>query len=129
MAFDQGRFCRLAQDLRHRLLSRLVQALGGTEHPPRRSRLEPAAARLLHTGARGKSGKSQDFTLSGCRLMLRREGQKGRQKAGDDGFRSGRMRWIVGPESGRNGGRKGAQPLIPPGFFACGAISAPHLDY
>mgnify|MGYP003352347363 CR=1 FL=1 len=79
-------------------------------------KLERAAERLLRGGDRGKSGKSRDFTLSGCRLMLRKAPEPGR------------TRWIVGPESGRNGHKKGAQPLIPAAFFACGASSAPHLD-
>ena len=44
----------------------------GGAYPPRRDRLERAAWHGFSQGAiRGKSGKSQDFTLSGCRLMLR----------------------------------------------------------
>lgn len=109
VAFGQKAYGRLSSELRLRLLSRLVQSLGGSDHPPRRARLQQAAARLVRGGDRGKSGKAQDFTLLGCRLMLR-------QEAG-----SRRTRWIVGPESGRNDGKNGAQPLIPAGFFACGA--------
>ncbi len=92
-----------------RLLSRLIQALGGRDHPPRRARLERAASRLRHAGDRGKSGKGQDFTLSGCRLVLRRAPK------------AGRMRWIVGPENGKNSRKNGGQPLIPAAFSACGA--------
>ena len=61
---------------------------------------------------RGKSGKGQDFTLSACRLALR-------QAPG-----SRRLRWIVWPESGRNG----RQPLVPAEFFACGGPAASHVD-
>ena len=37
------------------------------------------------------------------------------------GGKTRRTRWIVRPESGRNDGKNRAQPLIPAGFFACGA--------
>jgi tRNA(Ile)-lysidine synthase len=116
VAFDQTAFRRLSRDTADRLLSRLVQALGGGDHPPRRARRERAVARLSRAEDRGKSGKGQDFTFSGCLLALR--------KASD-----GRRRmWIVQPESGRNGGKNGAQPLIPAGFFACDAHDAHHVD-
>ncbi len=120
IAIDRAAYGRLPRDLQIGLLSRVAQALGRVDHPPRRSRLEPAAARLVGGGDRGKSGKSQDFTLSGCRLMLRQRR--------DEGPASHRLRWIVGPESGRNDGNKGAQPLIPAAYFACGAPEAHHLD-
>jgi len=99
-----------------RLLSRVVQAVAERDYPPRRERLERAAERLLRGAGHGKSGKSQDFTLSGCRVMLR-------QAPG-----SRRLRWIVRPESGRRNERKRGQPLLPAAFFTCGAIGAPHLD-
>ena len=105
-----------AAKLQERLLSRVVQAVGRRDHPPRRERLERAAARLSQGAGRGKSGKSQDFTLSGCRLMLRQE----------PGSR--RLRWIVRPENGRRNDKKPGQPLVPAAFFACGAPAAPHLD-
>ena len=116
VAFGQAAYGQLPSELRLRLLSRLVQALGRADHPPRRARLEQAVARLCQGGDRGKSGKGRDFTLLGCRLMLRHAGN-GRQ-----------TRWIVRPESGRNDGKNRAQPLIPAGFFACGAPLAHHLD-
>jgi tRNA(Ile)-lysidine synthase len=107
---------RLSPDVAARLLSRIVQALGGRDYPPRRDRLERALARLSQGGSRGKSGKSQDLTLCGCRLMLRqvRDGR--------------RLRWIVRPENGRKDGRKGGQPLVPAAFFACGGPAITHLD-
>jgi len=121
-AIDRTGFARLGRDLQMRLLSRLIQAVGGGDHPPRRERLERAALRL---GApsdhgplvrrpldRGKSGKGQDFTISGCKLMLRQAPE------------TRRLRWIVRPEHGRNMG----QPLIPAAFFACGAPAASHLE-
>ena len=115
VALDQLVVSALSQEIAHRLLSRVVQAVAGRNHPPRRDRLERAAARLSQGLRRGKSGKSQDFTLSGCRLMLRQE----------PGSR--RLRWIVRPESGRSHGKKSDQPLVPAAFFACGAKTAPHV--
>ena len=120
IAIDGTAYGRLPRDLQIGLLSRVAQALGGSDHPPRRSRLETAAFRLARGGDRGKSGKSQDFTLSRCRLMLRQ------LRAGGPGGH--RLRWIVGPESGRNDRNKGVQPLIPAAYFACGAPEAHHLD-
>ncbi len=120
-AIDRTGFARLGRDLQARLLSRVIQAVGGLDHPPRRERLERAVGRLsvsdrspLDRGPldRGKSGKGQDFTISGCRLMLRQVAD------------SRRLRWIVRPEHGRNLG----QPLIPAAFFACGAPAASHLE-
>jgi tRNA(Ile)-lysidine synthase len=98
------------------LLSRIVQALGGRDHPPRRDRLARATARLLRAGPGGKSGKSQDFTFSECRLMLR-QGSDGR-----------RLRWIVSPENGKKIRRNPGQPLIPAAFFACGGGLKPHVQ-
>ncbi len=115
VAVDHMLVSRLDRDIAARLLGRVVQSVGGGDYPPRRDRLERAAARLSQGPVRGKSGKSQDFTLSGCRLMLR-------QVAG-----SRRLRWIVRPESGRRSERKRGQPLVPAAFFACGASGAPHL--
>jgi tRNA(Ile)-lysidine synthase len=111
-AIDRTGFAILSHDQKARLLSRVVQAAGGRDHPPRRDRLERAAGRLVAPVARGKSGKGQDFTLSACLLSLR-------QMPG-----SRRLRWLVQAEHGRNKG----QPLIPAAFFACGASSATHLD-
>ncbi|MBI2742273.1 MAG: tRNA lysidine(34) synthetase TilS [Rhodospirillales bacterium] len=116
VAIDRSAFVRLEHDLRARLLSRVVQAVGGGAHPPRRDRLERATGRLCETVARGKSGLAQDFTLSACRLLLRQVPQ-GR-----------RLQWIVRPEHGRRDGRNGAQPLIPAAFFACGASLSTHLE-
>ena len=79
---------------------------------PRRDRAERAAGRLVAPPSPGKSGKGQDFTLSACRLALRQVPS------------SRRLRWIVRPESGRNG----RQPIVPAEFFACGAPAATHLD-
>lgn len=98
------------------LLSRIVQAVGGRDHPPRRARLGPAVDRLFRGEIRGKSGKNQDFTLSECRLMLRRA-------AADR-----RLRWIVRPENGKGNPRKDRQPLVPAAFFACGGPARPHVD-
>jgi tRNA(Ile)-lysidine synthase len=116
VALDRAGFARLGRELAMRLLSRVIQAVGRRDHPPRRERLERAAARLSQGVSRGKSGKSQDFTLSECRLELR-------QAAG-----SRRLRWIIRPENGRKDARKAGQPLIPAAFFACDGPRAPHLD-
>jgi tRNA(Ile)-lysidine synthase len=110
VAVDRAGFVRLGGELSLRLLSRIIQAVGRRDHPPRRERLERAAARLSQGVSRGKSGKSQDFTLSECRLELR-------QALG-----SRRLRWIVRPEHGRKDARNAGQPLIPAAFFACGAV-------
>lgn len=111
-AIDRSRFGHLSHTLKAGLLSRVIQAAGGRDHPPRRDRLERATGRLAAPVAPGKSGKAQDFTFSACRLMLRR--------APD----SRRLRWLVRPENGKNRG----QPLVPAAFFACGASAATHLD-
>ena len=116
IAIDRSAFVRLGRDLQAGLLSRVVQAVGGSDHPPRRDRLERATGRLCGPVARGKSGLAQDFTLSACRLLLRQVPQ------------SRRLQWIVRPEHGRRDGRNGAQPLIPAAFFACGASLASHLE-
>jgi tRNA(Ile)-lysidine synthase len=116
VAIDRTGFSRLGRESGMRLLSRVIQAVGGRGYPPRRERLERAAARLSQGLSRGKSGKSQDFTLSECRLELR-------QVPG-----SRRLRWIVRSESGRKDANNARQPLIPAAFFACGASCAPHLD-
>lgn len=116
VAIDRSAFVRLGRDQQATLLSRVVQAVGGGDHPPRRDRLERAAARLCGPLARGKSGIAQDFTLFACRLLLRQVP------------RSRRLQWIVRPEHGRRDGRNGAQPLIPAAFFACGASVASHLE-
>jgi tRNA(Ile)-lysidine synthase len=116
VAIDRSAFVRLRRDQQARLLSRVVQAVSGGDHPPRRDRLERAAGRLCDPIARGKSGIAQDFTLSACRLLLRQVPQ------------NRRLRWIVRPEHGRRSGRNGAQPLIPAAFFACGASPASHLE-
>jgi tRNA(Ile)-lysidine synthase len=110
-AIDRTALERLPLDLRRRLMSRVVQALGGGDHPPRRDRLDRALARLCGTPERGKSGRRQDFTLSGCQFALR-------QAVG-----SRQLEWIVRPESGR----KGRQPLMPAAFFSCDPASATHL--
>jgi tRNA(Ile)-lysidine synthase len=110
-AIDRAGFVRLSRYLQASLLSRVIQAVGGRDYPPRRERLERAAGRLCAPLDRGKSGKGQDFTLSGCKLMLRRVPDR-RQ-----------LHWIVRPEHGRNM----RQPLIPAAFFACGSSAASHL--
>jgi tRNA(Ile)-lysidine synthase len=116
VALDHLVVSGLRKEITERLLSRVVQAIGGLDYPPRRERLSRAAGRLALDLQSGKSGKSQDFTLSGCQLRLRR----------DPGSR--RLRWIVRPESGRTRDSKPGQPLVPAAFFACGASSATHLD-
>jgi tRNA(Ile)-lysidine synthase len=113
---DRTGFERLGVDLAAGLLSRVVQAIGERDHPPRRDRLDRATARLSQALARGKSGIGQDFTLSECRLMLRQAAP------------GGRLRWIVRPENARKNRRKAGQPLVPAAFFACGAVCAPHVD-
>jgi tRNA(Ile)-lysidine synthase len=115
-ALDRAAFGRLGARVGAGLLSRLVQAVGGRDHPPRRDRLERAVERLSQPVARGKSGKRQDFTLSECRLMLRQVPA------------SRRLRWIVRHENGRRNDRKGGQPLVPAAFFACGGLYPPHVD-
>jgi len=115
VALDHALVSRLDGEIAARLLGRAVQSVGGGDYPPRRDRLERAAARLAQGAIHGKAGKGQDFTLSGCRLMLR-------QSPG-----SRRLRWIVRAESGRSSRRKRNQPLVPAAFFACGACGAPHL--
>ncbi|CAN5339703.1 hypothetical protein BH10PSE6_BH10PSE6_26970 [soil metagenome] len=115
VALDHDLVSSLDRENAVRLLSRIIQAVAERDYPPRRERLERAAVRLSQRAVRGKSGKSQDFTLSGCRLMLR-------QAPG-----SRRLRWIVRPESGRRSGRNRGQPLVPAAFFACGVSGAPHL--
>jgi tRNA(Ile)-lysidine synthase len=117
VAIDRAGFARLAGELGRRLLSRVIQAVGRRDHPPRRERLERAAARLSLGVSRGPSGKSQDFTLSECRVELR--------QAPD----SRRLRWIIRPENGRKDARKVGQPLIPAAFFTCGAAGASHLGH
>jgi tRNA(Ile)-lysidine synthase len=111
VALDHRGFGRLPAGLRRRLLSRVIQGVTGNDHPPRRDRLERAMGRMAGPLDRGKSGRRADFTLSGCRLLLRR--------AGEDR----RLLWIVRPENGRKGG----QPLIPAAFFACDPAAATHL--
>jgi tRNA(Ile)-lysidine synthase len=111
VALDPQVLERLPQDARGRLVSRVVQAIGGGRHPPRRERLDRALARLSGPLERGKSGREGDFTLSGCQFLLR-------QAVG-----SRQLVWIVRPESGR----KGSQPLIPAVFFACDPAAATHL--
>jgi tRNA(Ile)-lysidine synthase len=116
LALDQLAVSQMDKEIAERLLSRLVQALAGGDHPPRRARLVRAVARLSQAAGRGKSGKGEDFTLSGCQLMLRQE----------PGSR--RLRWIVRAETGRKNEKKPGQPFVPAAFFACGAPAAPHLD-
>jgi tRNA(Ile)-lysidine synthase len=115
VALDHVVVSALRKEITERLLSRVVQAVGRLDYPPRRERLGRAAARLSQGPGCGRSGKSQDFTLSGCQLMLRR----------DPATR--RLRWIVRPESGRRNKRNPGQPLVPAAFFACGASAATHL--
>jgi tRNA(Ile)-lysidine synthase len=116
LAIDRSAFLRLGRGLQASLLSRVVQSVGGGDHPPRRDRLAQATLRLCAPVARGKSGRSQDFTLSGCRLQLRQHPE----------WR--RLWWIVRQEHGRRDVKSGAQPLVPAAFFACGARPAYHLD-
>lgn len=113
---DSEAFRRLDAARGVSLLSRVVQAMGGRDHPPRRDRLARAAARVFEGGSRGKSGKSQDFTLAECRLVLRQSPA------------SRRPSWIVRPENGKKDPRKAGQPLIPAAFFACGGAVAPHVQ-
>ncbi|MBS0219225.1 MAG: tRNA lysidine(34) synthetase TilS [Proteobacteria bacterium] len=115
IAFDQAAFTSLDPPEAARLLARVVQMLGKRDYPPRRDRLDRAVARLSRAVGWGKSGKSQDFTLSECSLVLRQaEGNR-------------QPRWIVRPENGRKGGEKAGQPLVPAAFFACGTQGTPHL--
>ncbi len=116
VALDHGAVAALRKEIAERLLSRVVQAVGRLDYPPRRDRLGRAAARLSQGAREGKSGKSQDFTLSGCQLTLRRDPV------------TRRLWWIVRPENGRTHDDKPGQPLVPAAFFACGASSEPHLD-
>lgn len=116
ISIDRSAFVRLGHAQQAGLLSRVVQAVGGGAHPPRRDRLARATGRLSGPVARGKSGVAQDFTLSACRLLLRRVPH------------GPRLQWIVRPEHGRRDGRNGAQPLIPAAFFACGASLSTHLE-
>jgi tRNA(Ile)-lysidine synthase len=119
VAIDREGFARLPLDLRRRLLGRVVQAIGGSDYPPRRDRLDRAEGRLRASPEPGKSGRAGDFTLSGCRLALRQEATNPIANAAA----GRRLRWIVRPEHGRKGG----QPLIPAAFFACGTSAATHV--
>ena len=112
VAIDRAGFVQISVDLQCRLISRIVQAIGGGDHPPRRDRLDRAVARLSGPPARGKSGRGGDFTLSGCQFALRQAETERR------------LLWIVRPENGRKGG----QPLIPAAFFTCGSVDATHLE-
>lgn len=116
VVLDQLVVSDLSKEITGRLLGRVVQAVAGGAYPPKRQRLDRAAARLSLTQDRGKSGKSRDFTLSGCQLVLRR----------DPATR--RLRWIVRRESGRRNAKTSGQPLVPAAFFACDASCATHLD-
>ena len=111
VAIDRTAFERLPFDIRVRLVSRVVQALGGNHHPPRRDRLDRALARMSGAPNRGKSGRGADFTLSGCQFALRLA------------VGSRQLEWIVRPENGR----KGRQPLIPAVYFACDPAAATHV--
>ncbi len=111
VAIDRMALERLPFGTRVRLVSRVVQALGGSHHPPRRDRLDRALARMSGEPNRGKSGRRADFTLSGCQFALRQAGG------------SRQLEWIVRPENGR----KGRQPLIPAAFFACDPAAATHV--
>jgi len=116
VAFDQAVFADIDRPQAARLLGRIVQAVGKRNYPPRRERLDRATARLFEGPNRGKSGKSQDFTLSECRLALRQDPN------------DRRLRWIVKPENGRKNLGKTGQPLFPAVFFACGTQGTTHLD-
>jgi tRNA(Ile)-lysidine synthase len=116
VAIDHVSFVALDPQLRVRLLSRVVQAVGRRDHPPRGDRLERAVTRLSEGPNRGKSGKGQDFTLSECRIVLRRA------------LRPARLRWIVTAENGRKDTKESGQPLVPAVFFACGVLCTSHLD-
>lgn len=111
VAIDRLSLERVPPETRARLVSRVVQALGGGHHPPRRDRIERALVRMSGTPNRGKSGRAEDFTLSGCQFALR-------QAVG-----SRHLEWIVRPENGR----KGRQPLIPAAYFACDPAAATHV--
>ena len=116
VTIDQAAFARLDRARAARLLARVIQAVGRRAYPPRRDRLDRAIARLLEASSRGKSGKSRDFTLAECRLMLRQESG------------SRRLCWIVTPENGRKGRDNVGQPLVPAAFFACGGQGTSHLE-
>jgi tRNA(Ile)-lysidine synthase len=116
LALDHVAVSRLRKEITEGLLSRLVQTVSRRDYPPRRDRLSRAAARLVLGVRPGKSGKSQDFTLSGCQLLLRRDPD------------TRRLRWIVRPENGTTPDNKPGQPLVPAAFFACGPSAASHLD-
>ena len=116
VVIDQAAFACLDRPQATRLLARVVQAVGRRAYPPRRDRLDRAVARLSRTSNRGNSGKSQDFTLSECRLMLRQE--SGRH----------RLRWIVTPENGRKDSDSVGPTLVPAAFFACGRQGTSHLE-
>ncbi len=116
VALDQAAFRGLDPALQGRLLSRVVQAVSGGDHPPRRDRLARAVARLRAAGERGRSGRERDFTLAQCKLLLRLAPDRRRPL------------WIVRPERGRSDHRKVAQPLVPAAFFACGVPPASHLE-
>lgn len=111
VVIDRTALERLPFDIRVRLVSRVVQALGGSHHPPRRDRLDRALARMSGAPNRGKSGRGADFTLSGCQFALRLA------------VGSRQLEWIVRPENGR----KGRQPLIPAVYFACDPAAATHV--
>lgn len=116
LAIDRSAFERLEGELQIKLLSRVIQAVGGGDHPPRRERLQRAVGRLAAPPAPGKSGRGQDFTLAECKLMLRQSRE------------SQRLWWIIHAEHGRKERRNRPQPLVPAAFFACGASLASHVE-
>ncbi len=116
VGLDHQCLAQLEEEMAQRLVSRIVQAVGARQHPPRQVRLMRAVARLRAPARPGKSGKGQDFTLSECRWMLRRA-------PGEP-----RSRWIVRAENGKKSGNNPGQPLVPARFFACGATAAHHVD-
>lgn len=67
----------LPPDIGRRLISRMVQALGGGDHPPREERLERAMARLCSATVGGGGGRQADFTFAGCHFRLRRDRTSG----------------------------------------------------
>ena len=101
---------------------RTCSAAAEPGRPGRRRRRSSAAARPARPGGcagcrgrpmRGKSGKGQDFTLSGCQL----DAASGcRHAAGCAG--------LSGPKMA---GDRNGQPLVPAAFFACGAGGRTHL--
>ena len=105
-----------------------AEIAGGPAEPGRsgRGRAGPSAAprasgagggaAFARPAARGKSGKSQDFTLSGCRLMLRQVPA------------AGGCAGLFGPKMAGGMAGNGASPSFRLHFLLAAGSAPPHVD-